>query len=77
VPPRPKIIDRLFEARHEYETALFSTKAQAEKKYLAVLEEAATQYGCEPAELRSPAWMAEFYRDWMVENGLRKRNRRV
>jgi hypothetical protein len=77
VPPRPKIIDRLFEARHEYETALFSTKAQAEKKYLAVLEEAAAEYGCEAEELRSPSWMAPFYRDWKVENGLLQRNRRV
>jgi len=77
VPPRPEIIDRLFDARYELEKALFITKAQAEKRYAAVLAEAATQFDCAPDELRDAPWLREYYRGWKIEKGLIiKRNRK-
>ena len=75
MPPRPEIIDRLFEARYEYETALFASKAQAEQRYNDVLLEAADKYNCTPDELRHRRSLTPFYRDWIIQNKLRKPGR--
>jgi isopentenyldiphosphate isomerase len=75
VPPRPEIIDRLFEARYEYETALFETKAQAEVRYVVVLLEAAAKYNCAPDELRHARWLTPYYRDWQIQEKLKKPRR--
>lgn len=64
--PRPEIIDRLFDARYEYERAIFLTKAQARKRYRDVLLEATAKYRCTEEELLKK--LAGRYWEWIRQN---------
>jgi hypothetical protein len=70
--PRPEIIDRLFEARYEYEMTRFAAKAQAEERYQSILVEVTDRYHCSKDELLSSRWYREYYREWRRQNGLSK-----
>jgi len=66
--PRPEIIDQLFEARYEYETALFTDKAQARIRYRTIFLEVIAHYHCDEIELHKV--LRGHYREWIRQNKL-------
>jgi hypothetical protein len=64
--PRPEIIDRLFEARYEYEMALFTDKAPARIRWRTIFLEIIQQYNCTEEALQQV--LRGHYREWIRQN---------
>jgi hypothetical protein len=67
--PRPEIIEELFGARYDWETAALNEKARMESRFLLLRSQAAQQYGCSEMAL----WNAlrQSYITWRKQNNCR------
>lgn len=66
--PRPEIIDRLFEARYEYEMALFIDKAQARIRWRTIFLEIIQHHNRTEEQLQQV--LRGRYREWIRQNKL-------